>query len=163
MAIYKPSDEYTYTSNNLSVFLAGTIDNGSSIDWQKEAEEELQFINSRLGTGEIDIFNPRNDKWDFEIEQTVKNPEFKHQLQWEYDRLSNADLILMNFLSGSKSPITLLELGLFADTGKIIIVCPEEFWRRGNVEFVSDMYGIPRFDTLREAMGHIADIIDSEY
>ena len=56
----------------------------------------------------------------------------------------------MNFLSNSKSPITLLELGLFAHTGKLFVCCPKDFYRSGNVQIICNNYNIPMFDTIEE-------------
>ena len=47
----------------------------------------------------------------------------------------------------TKSPITLLELGLHVRGGKLIIGCPPGFWRRGNIEVVAARYGVPLHET----------------
>ena len=39
--------------------------------------------------------------------------------------------------SPARAPITLLELGLFARSGKLIVCCPDGYWRKGNIEVVS--------------------------
>lgn len=52
----------------------------------------------------------------------------------------------------TKSPISLLELGLFAKSGKLIICCPDGFYRKGNIEVVANYYGIPMFPTLEETV-----------
>lgn len=96
-----------------------------------------------LADEEIIILNPRRDDWDASWEQTISNPSFKEQVDWELEGLERADAIFMYFAAGSKSPITLLELGLHAASGKVIIVCPDGFWRRGNLEVVADRYHIP--------------------
>lgn len=49
----------------------------------------------------------------------------------------------MYFAPSTRAPITLLELGLFAQSGKLLVCCPEGYWRRGNVEVVCARYGIP--------------------
>ncbi|MEP7124567.1 MAG: hypothetical protein ABJE95_26805, partial [Byssovorax sp.] len=43
----------------------------------------------------------------------------------------------------TRAPVTLLELGLTAATGKVIVGCPEGFYRKGNVEIVCQRAGIP--------------------
>jgi hypothetical protein len=119
-----------------SVFLAGTIDMGNSIDWQAKAADELS---ERVHF----IFNPRRDDWDSNWFQEKGNKEFNDQASWEMTALDAAQIIFMNFLEDSKSPISLLELGLYAHTGKLIVCCPKKFWRSGNVEIVCDRYNIP--------------------
>ena len=84
-----------------SVFLAGTIDMGSGVDWQKDVAELFE-----------------------------KAP-------------------------GSKSPITLPELGLFAKSGKLHVVCTEGFYRYDNVRITCSKYGVPVYASLTEAIGEI--------
>ena len=49
----------------------------------------------------------------------------------------------------TKSPITLMELGIHAHGSKIIIMCcPDGFYRKGNVEIVCDRYAIMCFNEL---------------
>lgn len=50
----------------------------------------------------------------------------------------------------TKSPISLLELGLHANSKKLWVVCPDGFWRKGNVEVVCSLYDIPLFNSLDE-------------
>ena len=66
--------------------------------------------------------------------------------------MEKADYIIMNFLPGSKSPITLLELGLFAESGKLFVICPDEFYRSGNVQIVCNKYNIPLYKSIEELM-----------
>ena len=61
----------------------------------------------------------------------------------------------MNFDPSSKSPITLLELGLFAKSSKIIVCCPEGFWRKGNVDIVCERYGVKTVNTINELVSEI--------
>ena len=52
----------------------------------------------------------------------------------------------------SKSPITLMELGLFAKSKKLFVVCPDEFYRSGNVQIVCNKYNIPLYKSIEELM-----------
>jgi hypothetical protein len=58
----------------------------------------------------------------------------------------------MYFAPGTQAPITLLELGLVAPSGKLIVSCPDGFWRKGNVEIVCARFGVPVVDELEEAI-----------
>ncbi|KAA3657507.1 MAG: hypothetical protein DWQ04_27890 [Chloroflexi bacterium] len=152
--IIKPPTPFAHIEQP-TVFLAGTIDNGTGPDWQSTVEQSLQDL-------DILILNPRRDEWDATWEQSIHNPQFKEQVTWELDGQEQADVILMYFAPGSKSPITLLELGLFAHTQKLFICCPPGFWRRGNIEVVASRYNLPFFDdldtlitTLRQQLHHI--------
>ena len=114
---------------------------GKAEDWQK------RLINS-LSDKPFIFLNPRRDDWDSSWEQTIENPEFKLQVTWELTGLEMADVIVMYFDPETKSPISLLELGLHARTKKLIVVCPEGFWRKGNVDVVCEKY-VLRFLMLR--------------
>lgn len=144
MIVYKPP-RVPHFDERASLFLAGTIDNGNSADWQAEVESELKSF-------DILVLNPRRDDWDATWEQSIANPKFKEQVDWELDGLDQATHILMYFASGSKSPITLLELGLMANSGKLIVCCKKDFWRRGNVEVICERHDILLFDELVPAL-----------
>lgn len=64
--------------------------------------------------------------------------------------MGRADVIAMYFSPDSQAPITLLELGLFSRSGKVIVACPEGYWRRGNVQVVCKRFGIELLGSLEE-------------
>ena len=131
--------------NKTSVFLAGTIDNGDSVDWQSEVEQSLSAFN-------VIIMNPRRDKWKDEWIQSINNAQFKTQVEWELRGLEISTIIFLYFAANSKSPISLLELGLHAKSNKLIIVCPSGFWRLGNIKIVAEKYGIPLYSCLKDGI-----------
>jgi hypothetical protein len=67
--------------------------------------------------------------------------------------LEAADIIIMYFAPNSQSPISLLELGLHAKTPKLMVICPEGYWRKGNVDIVCERYGIKMYKNLEEMLG----------
>lgn len=129
-----------------SVFLAGSIDNGAAEDWQTTVE---RFFADR---DDLVLLNPRREDWDDSWRQEFKDPQFYQQVNWELTGLDRADRILLYLAPGSKSPISLLELGLYARSGKLSVCCPPGFWRRGNVEIVAERYGIPFYDRLADLL-----------
>lgn len=127
-----------------SIFLAGSIEMGVAEYWQarfvnnvKDALKDLEEY--------ITFLNPRRDDWDSSWTQELNNAQFYDQVTWELDHLDKADIIALYFDPNTKSPISLLELGLYADSGKLIVCCPDGFWRKGNVDIVCQRYGIPVF------------------
>lgn len=128
--------------NKFSIFLAGSIDMGTSVDWQKELVARLLDYDGYL-------YNPRRDDWDSSWEQRIENTQFRTQVEWELNAMDSADLIIYYFAENSKSPITLLELGLHAKNN-IIVCCPEGFYRKGNVDIVCKRYNIKTCKTLNE-------------
>ena len=123
-----------------SVFLAGSIEMGKAENWQEEATNTFNLSG-------WDVLNPRRDDWDSSWAQDFENPQFYQQVNWELNALEHADLIVMYFDPNTKSPISLLELGLFARSNKLKVICPEGFWRKGNVDIVCNYYNIPLFDS----------------
>lgn len=148
--VYKSPDVRLAPEDSIKMFLAGTIDMGNSEDWQssfsKSIVKDFYLYNPGI---KLSIYNPRRDKFD-------KSSEIE-QIKWEMERLDHSDIIVMNFLSDSKSPVTFLELGLYSNTGKLIVVCPKEFYRYQNVRLTCLKYHIPRFDNISEVRA--SDII----
>jgi len=134
-----------YVKDRFTVFLAGTIDNGDSFDWQKEAETYLDDL-------DIIILNPRRDDWDSSIVANSNNAPFNEQVNWELAGLALADVVLFYFAPNSKSPVSMLELGICLETQNVIIVCPEDFWRKSNIEITAKRYGVGIFESLETGL-----------
>jgi hypothetical protein len=129
--------------DGFSVFLAGSIAMGTAEHWQTRVEQELAKT-------EILIFNPRRDDWDSSWVQSRDNPQFREQVEWELAAMEKATLIAMYFDPATKSPVSLLELGLFGRSSKMIVCCPDGFWRKGNVDVVCQRYAIKQVNSLDE-------------
>jgi len=127
----------------LSVFLAGSIEQGKAEDWQKE-------LIGLLSDKPIEFLNPRRDDWDSSWVQEYGDNEFTEQVEWELSSLDAADLIICYFDKETKSPITMMELGLHAKSQKLIVCCPEGFYRKGNVDVVCNKYGVKQVGGLFE-------------
>lgn len=125
-----------------SLFLAGSIEMGAAVDWQTTLTNYISVPEHNV---QCDfIFNPRRDDWDSSWHENGEN--FKEQVSWEMTALDIAQVIFMYFDPATKSPISLLELGLHAADGKMIVCCPQGFWRRGNVRMVCERFDIPLLD-----------------
>lgn len=120
------------------VFLAGTIDMGNSTDWQKEMYHVFSSLDGRYL-----LFNPRQENWDADREG-----EMDYQVRWELEHLEEADIIIMNILRNSRSPISLLEMGLHAHSRKMYVICEPEFYRYDNVRITCDFYDIPLYSSM---------------
>lgn len=127
--IIKPPTPIPTPLASPSVFLAGSIEMGKAIDWQAELGESLAHEGWT-------VLNPRRSDWDSSWEQSIDNPQFFGQVTWEMSGLESVDVILIYFAPETKSPISLLELGLHAASRRCIVVCPDGFWRKGNVDIV---------------------------
>lgn len=144
---YKAPEEYSICQGSW-VFLAGSIEQGKADDWQKYAAEKL------VADG-WNVLNPRREVWDAGWVQSINNPKFKEQVNWELDGLDAADIVLFYFDPATMSPISLLELGFVLGLGdkSVYVVCPEGFWRKGNIEVVCSRHpAFHLFETIDEAL-----------
>lgn len=127
--ILKPPSPLSLNDPTPSVFLAGSIEMGTAEDWQTQVQRSLSDL-------DVLILNPRRDEWDASWEQSINNPAFREQVEWELVGLERATVVAMYFAPATKAPVTLLELGLSARADRLLVCCPQGYWRRGNVEVV---------------------------
>ena len=122
---------------------------GQAEQWQK------RIVDALSAAGDLVVLNPRRDDWDdsWQRQQRADDPQFSEQVSWELDMLDAADVVVLYLAPGTRSPVSLLELGLCARSGKLKVCCPEGFWRRGNVETVCRRHQVPLFDTRRAGSG----------
>lgn len=144
LRVYKAPEVSSSKKSRFSIFLAGTIEMGKSVDWQTKLTSELMDY-------DIDVYNPRRESWDNSWKQTISNRPFSEQVNWELDHIDLCDVIVFVIQGNSKSPISLMELGYVAKSGKQVLVqCDMDFWRRGNVEIICDRNNIPLFSDYSE-------------
>jgi hypothetical protein len=130
------------------LFLAGAIDMGAAEDWQTKTVKALDGF---YGT----VFNPRRPDWDATWNATKCDPRMMDQINWELEMMDAADLIMLWLPGTSKAPISLMELGLHARSGKLIVGCEEGFHRYENVRVVCYRYQVPLYhgrETLQQAV-----------
>ena len=130
------------------IFMAGSIDMGEAEDWQESVIERMKGYKGTL-------LNPRRDDWDNTWKQSINNDKFVEQVEWELLGLKNSDLVFMYFSPGTKSPITLLELGLIVNTKaseQLYICCPKGFWRKGNVDITCKQNKVIVYSSLDNAI-----------
>lgn len=137
--------EISHDKSFTKVFLAGTIDMGNSRDWQKEIYERFQKAGGRYI-----LFNPRQENWD-----ASRPGEMDYQVRWELDHLEEADMIIMYILGTSKSPISLLEMGLHAKGSKMTVICEQDFYRYDNVRITCEYYNVPLYNDLDDFLTFI--------
>lgn len=138
-----------------SIFLAGSIEMGKAIDWQLD-------ISTRLSPYAVTLLNPRRGHWDASLVQDISDAEFRGQVEWELDCLDRCTAIVMFFDPAALAPISLMELGLYARSGRLVVCCPKGFWRRGNVQIVCRRFGVKLVETLEELVESVLGMIGEE-
>ncbi|MDM1298818.1 hypothetical protein HXZ94_09930 [Empedobacter falsenii] len=144
----KSPNELLKNDQRTKIFLGGTIDMGNSEDWQAKVSKELK-------NEKVILLNPRRNDWNSAWKPVKEEPEFRKQVEWELNALENADYIIMFFGKDSKSPISLLEMGLYAKSGKLLVICPDGFWRKGNVDITAEKYGVKQFDSIENVLDYL--------
>lgn len=134
----EPSEEEIRSGYYVTIFLAGTIDMGNSENWQAALVET--FSSSE---GRYILYNPRRDTF------TNTPEEMDYQVNWELDHLEKSQIIIMNILGSSKSPVTLLEMGLFMKSGKLLVACEPDYYRHANVLLTCARYNVPLYPSLQ--------------
>lgn len=126
------------------VFLAGSIEMGGAVDWQDAVVTRLKSLDDL----NIVVYNPRRDDWDSSwVQDPTPGTEFHKQVSWEQYNIKSSDIVYFYFAPGTISPISLLELGqvvsfeprvgyVHGQTREIVVCCPPEFQRYGNVKMV---------------------------
>lgn len=125
------------------VFMGGSIDMGGAPDWQAAMTRALSDM-------DVVVLNPRRPDWNPAWKPEASEPEFRRQVEWELAALEASDVIVMYFAPGTQSPISLLEMGLHARGGKLIVLAPDGFWRKGNVDITAEAYGVRQVRTMEE-------------
>ncbi|KAF3005899.1 hypothetical protein E8E13_009494 [Curvularia kusanoi] len=150
-----PPDTPTYRDH--SIFLAGSIEMGKAIQWQKEMVKWLSPL-------AITVNNPRRGKWDPAATQEAKNEGFRAQVLWELAALEKADVICFFFDADTISPVTMMELGLWVgkQPDKVVVCCNKAFWRAGNIHLVCERYNVPCVETFKELVVLIKDTLQQK-
>jgi hypothetical protein len=137
------------------LFLAGSIEQNSAERWQ---DQLIEMLDGECLPGTI--LNPRRENWDSSWEQSITNDQFHEQVQWELMGLREADHVAFYFDPNTKSPITLMELGLcIGELKEITVCCPEGFWRKGNVDIICERYQVKQVYDLNDLGRELKTVI----
>ncbi|KAI1342951.1 hypothetical protein F5Y15DRAFT_371448 [Xylariaceae sp. FL0016] len=131
--IYAPSR--VRTSGKTTVFLAGSTSKTDDRDWRGALCEQLT-------DQPLTIFNPHRADWDSTWREDISFAPYREQTEWELDMQDAADIVVVFFHPQTQATISLLELGLCARSGKAVVLCPEGYWKRGNVQIVCQRYRV---------------------
>jgi len=139
----QPPNHLKLRHNYTSIFLAGSIEMGKAEEWQKKIITSVQdkpYI----------FFNPRRDDWDSSWEQVKTDPQFRGQVEWELEALEVADYIVMYLDPNTISPVSLIEFGLHAKERKLIMICPDGYFKKGNIDITCEFYKVKQVESIDE-------------
>lgn len=161
--IYAPT-AYSRRSSSFLVFLAGSIEMGKAEPWQEKLLSSLLNLEKYVvSIRDITLLNPRRPDWDSSWTQDESDPKFNEQVNWELEGIIRADVVFFYFDPETKSPVSLLELGIVLGSKiRTIVVCPPGFWRKGNVDIACRRHNVKVFDSLDDGIREIVTLRNSE-
>jgi len=130
------------------VFIAGSIEMGRAELWQPRVAE--RFISSG-----INVFDPRRDDWDADLDQDpTPGTVFNQQVTWELENIQRADAVFFRLCGGETMAIvSMLEMGICFGSGKpIVIQADRDYMRYGNIAVTARRFGVPVFNDEDEAI-----------
>lgn len=136
------------------IFLGGSIEMDTAERWQERVVRSFENKN-------VTFLNPRRDDWDINIKQTCEDKNFRDQVNWELSGISQSDLVVFYIDPNTKSPITLMEIGLVAGLEKqTVVCCPDGFYRKGNIEMICDRYDIKMIESFDRLLIYLENFIE---
>lgn len=160
MIEHKAPNVLNFTGNKtrprLGIF--GSIEQGKASLWQSKV---LGFLKCY----DIDVYNPRREFWDPTWEQTADNEQFKAQIEWELEVLTNVDVAIFYFEAETRSPVTLVEFGLSipVNMGDTIVCCQDNYWRKGVIDITCKKFGIHQEKNLEDLVGYTIEMLKANY
>ncbi len=124
------------------VFLAGSMCIDKEDNWRKNVIKNY--------ANDFDFIDPTNENHNLLNDSLMK----KH-INWELEGLELSDIIFMNLLPESKSPISMVELGLYARSNKLIICCPENFYQYRYINALAKKYNVTLFSELDKGIQYL--------
>ncbi len=158
--VVKAPEIWQHRRRETSVFLAGSIEMGAAEMWQ----DRLTSAVGALSLRDVLVLNPRRDDWDSSWTQSIENRHFREQVIWELDALEKAHLVVFYFDPKTKSPITLLELGLqLANVhSPVAVCCPDGYHRKGNVDIVCERLDVPQVADIEKLAAWVAEEVGGQ-
>ena len=148
--VLNPGDQLPQVTNDaIKLYLGGTMDFGSSEnDWQTKFQEGLMKLTDPLkgllmirGASWI-IFNPHVPPT-MNLAPTLDNPEFVNVMQWRMTMMDIADVVFLNIMNKSVSPIPVLEFGSLLTSGKLVVRCGELNQIYPQIRLYCEKYNVP--------------------
>lgn len=147
MIVEMPNRKYEISNNiteivipiNKKIFLAGGIDGDNSPNWQQEM---IFYLNDRYQFPNLTIFNSRTGMVPLTDEKKIE------YARWNHYKMDEADEIIIYLKSNYICPFSLLQLGLYATSGKLRVFCDKDFYKHDDVQFACEQYKIPFKDDL---------------
>ncbi|CAI6341498.1 unnamed protein product [Periconia digitata] len=132
-----------FIKQKFTIFTAGSIEMGRAILWQKRIVKLLQHL-------PVGVYNPRRGAWKTAGSKEEVDKKVRVQVEWEMSAMEEASVICFFFDHNTTSPVTMCELGLWAQSKKIVVCCHPNYWRSTNVRLVCERHHVPFVESFDE-------------
>jgi len=134
------------STNKKLLFLAGSIDLDLPGNWRAVVSNKLSDT--------FDFIDPTTPQ-----HNTMSQRQWDEHVLWELKAMEKTNVILMNLLPEAKSPISLIETGLYVRSQKMIVSCPLDFYKRNYLEELCRFYNTPIYENLYSALDAVNNMI----
>lgn len=128
------------------IFLAGSMDINQPYTWRKNVIKTLNSKACFLDPTRLD-------------HNTMNNIEMENHINWELEALALSDIVFLNFLPTSQSPISLIELGMYVKSTKLLVNCPDQFYQSRYIKALCKKYKVPIYPSLNESLQYLKNML----
>lgn len=151
ITVFYPGEQLPQiTNDSVKIYLGGTMDFSGNVnnDWQQAFIDGLAKltdpIKGLLLIKDLNfvIFNPKVPMQG-PAGPTLDNPEFLKIMNWRLQMQDLADLVFINIMKNSVSPIPVLEFGSLLGSGKLIVRASEMNQVYSHLRIYCEKYQVP--------------------
>ena len=151
VTVFYPGEQLPMVTNDsIKLYLGGTIDLSGNMEtnWQQTFIDGLAKLTDPLKglllikNLNFIVFNPRvplNNG----LAPTLDNPEFVNVMNWRLQMQEISDVVFVNIMKNSVSPIPILELGSLLTSGKLIVRASELNQVYSHIRLYCEKFQVP--------------------
>lgn len=151
ITVFNPGEQLPQVTNDsVKIYLGGTMDfsGNPQTDWQQAFIDGLAKLSDPvkglllIKNLNFIIFNPKVPPQN-PAAPNLDNPEFVQTMKWRMQMQDMADIVFLNIMKNSVSPIPILEFGSLLGSGKLIVRASEMNNMYSQIRMYCEKYQIP--------------------
>lgn len=151
ITVFSPGEQLPQiTNDSVKIYLGGTMDFSGNIetDWQQAFINGLAKLTDPvkglllIKNLNFIIFNPKLPLTG-PLAPTLDNPEFVKVMDWRLQMQELSDIVFVNIMKNSVSPIPVLEFGSLLSSGKLIVRASEANKMYSHLRLYCEKFQVP--------------------
>lgn len=151
ITVYYPGEVLPQlTNDSVKIYLGGTMDfsGNPETDWQQAFIDGLARLTDPIKglllikNLNFIIFNPKMPM-NSPMAPTLDNPEFVNIINWRLQMQNLSDIVFVNIMKNSTSPIPILEFGSMLSSGKLIVRASEMNQSYSHIRIYCEKFQVP--------------------